>query len=76
MAHCEEMACTGADTVCKSQGQRITRLRASRKELEGELRKLRALVKEASDYLDTNRLTNIAHGSILHQKLKAETVRP
>jgi hypothetical protein len=32
---------------------------------------LRAVVREADEYLDTNSLTNIGHGSILHQKFKA-----
>jgi len=32
------------------------------------------LIQEADEYLNTNKLTNIAHGSILHQKL-AEAVR-
>jgi len=36
---------------------------------------LRDVVGQANDYLNTNRLTNIAHGSILHQKLE-EAVRP
>ncbi len=33
--------------------------------------KLRAVVIEADEYLETNELTSIGHGSILHKKLKA-----
>ena len=28
------------------------------------------VIKEASDYLDTNNMTNIMHGSIMHIKFK------
>lgn len=34
------------------------------------VRELEKLAKECSDYLDTNNLTSIGHGSILHSKLK------
>jgi len=59
------------DNVCESAGKRVSNLRTSKKELQDELRQLRRLVKEAADYLDTNRLTNIAHGSIFHQQFRA-----
>lgn len=36
-----------------------------------QVNKLTALIKEADDYLNTNKLTNIGHGSILHQKMKS-----
>lgn len=35
-----------------------------------EVQRLRGLLKEASDYLDTNNLTSIGSGSILHQRFK------
>jgi len=35
-----------------------------------EIKRLRSVIKEADDYLDTNSMTNIAHGSILHRKFK------
>ncbi len=35
-----------------------------------EIKMLKALIKEASDYLDTNELTTICHSSILHKKFK------
>lgn len=41
------------------------------RELESKNRRLRGLVIEADDYLDTNDLTSIGHGSILHKKFKA-----
>jgi hypothetical protein len=31
------------------------------------------LLREADEYLETNNLTNIGHGSILHKKFKAQT---
>lgn len=34
------------------------------------IRAFRDVLKEASDYLDTNNKTNIAHGSILHQTFR------
>lgn len=34
------------------------------------IRTFRDIFKEAADYLDTNKMTNIAAGSILHQKFK------
>jgi uncharacterized protein YPO0396 len=37
-----------------------------------EIDRLRAILKEANEYLNTNRLTNVAHGSVLHQKFKEE----
>ena len=39
--------------------------------LEDENKKLKALLTEASEYLDTNAMTNIGHGSVLHQKFKS-----
>jgi hypothetical protein len=44
-------------------GCEIERLRA-------ESNMLREVLKGADEYLDTNKLTNIAHGSILHQQFK------
>jgi S-adenosylmethionine/arginine decarboxylase-like enzyme len=38
--------------------------------LEDENKQLRELLKEASDYLDTNNITSIGHGSVLHRKFK------
>lgn len=38
--------------------------------LEDENKRMRELLKEASDYLDTNNLTSIGSGSILHQRFK------
>ena len=35
-----------------------------------ELERAIALIREANEYLNTNKLTNIAHGSILHQKFR------
>ena len=55
------LACAG--TVIGSICYRVEQLIKRRDELM-------ALINEASEYLDTNRLTNIAHGSILHQKLR------
>ena len=40
------------------------------KKLEKELAEVKDLCKEASDYLDINKYTNIGHGSILHTKFK------
>ena len=37
---------------------------------ELEIRKLKSLLKEASDYLDTNELTSIGNSSILHKKFQ------
>jgi len=42
---------------------------------DADVKKLTDLIREANEYLNTNKLTNIGHGSILHQKL-AEAVRP
>ena len=39
-------------------------------DLERQLAEARELVTEADEYLDTNELTTICHGSILHQKFK------
>ena len=38
--------------------------------LEKENAEMKALLKEASDYLDTNNLTSVGHSSILHKKFK------
>ena len=38
--------------------------------LEDEVKELKALLKEADEYLDTNSFTNIGHKSILHTKFK------
>lgn len=38
--------------------------------LEEENKHLKQLVKDASDYLDTNNQTSISHGSILHKQFK------
>ncbi len=38
--------------------------------LEDENKELKALIAEASEYLDTNDMTNIGHGSVLHRKFK------
>ena len=38
--------------------------------LNEENAEMKALLKEASDYLDTNNLTSIGHDSILHKKFK------
>ena len=38
-------------------------------ELKAEREKLRKLAAECADYLDTNDMTSISHGSILHRKL-------
>ena len=38
--------------------------------LEDEIEKLKALISEASEYLDTNSMTSIGHGSVLHRKFK------
>lgn len=35
-----------------------------------KVKSLRSVIKEASDYLDTNKMTNIMHGSVLHQQFK------
>lgn len=40
------------------------------KELLADLDAANAIMKEAADYLDTNDLTSIGHGSILHQKFR------
>ena len=37
---------------------------------EEEIKKLKSLIKEAADYLDTNELTQISNSSILHKKFK------
>ena len=37
---------------------------------KAENEKLKALIKEAADYLDTNELTQISSSSILHKKFK------
>jgi hypothetical protein len=39
-------------------------------QLENENKNLRALIAEAAAYLDTNDMTNIGHGSVLHRKFK------
>lgn len=36
-----------------------------------QVAELKALLKEAADYLDTHKETSICHGSILHRKFKA-----
>lgn len=41
-----------------------------KKAYEIEIRNLKNLIKEASDYLDTNELTTICSSSILHKKFK------
>ena len=41
------------------------------KELGTKLEAAKAVIKEADEYLDTNDLTSIGHGSILHQKFKS-----
>jgi hypothetical protein len=38
--------------------------------LKEDIEDLRDVIEEADEYLDTNRLTNIAHGSSLHLKFK------
>lgn len=38
--------------------------------LEQQVEKYKGLVKEASDYLDTNELTSIGSTSIMHRKFK------
>ncbi len=40
------------------------------RELAAENKKLRSLIREASNYLDTNELTSISNSSILHRKFK------
>lgn len=35
-----------------------------------KVKSLRETMKEAADYLDTNNMTNIAHGSIFHQMFR------
>lgn len=47
MAHCEEMAASGADTICKSKGIKSIRQRETIKELQGEIRALRTRAEEA-----------------------------
>lgn len=42
------------------------------KQLKKELGEARGVCQSAADYLDTNRLTNIGHGSILHKQLRAQ----
>lgn len=37
--------------------------------LRAEVERMRALLAECADYLNTNELTSIGHGSILHQKM-------
>ena len=39
-------------------------------DLEVKLEAAEALIKEADEYLDINKLTSIGHGSILHRKFK------
>jgi hypothetical protein len=39
-------------------------------ESAAEIKRLRAVIKEADDYLNTNNLTNIASGSLMHQLFK------
>jgi len=38
--------------------------------LEEENKRMRELLKEATEYLDTNSMTSIVSGSILHQRFK------
>lgn len=42
-----------------------------RQALSSQLTEARELIQEASDYLNTNELTSIGHGSILHRKMQA-----
>ena len=37
--------------------------------LEDELKSVKSLCREADEYLNTNSMTNIGNGSIIHQKL-------
>lgn len=39
------------------------------RELRAEVESLRSLLAECADYLNTNELTSIGHGSILHRKM-------
>lgn len=53
------------------RGELIAELEQDLIFLEIQNNGLVALIKEASDYLDTNELTSIGSTSILHQKFKA-----
>lgn len=59
----EIISACGGGSYLQSPIELITRLIDERDEL-------RQVIREADDYLNTNILTNIMHGSILHQKFK------
>ena len=61
---------TGDSLVLASQAQAAIFAAVAIK--DKRIVELKALCKEASDYLDTNNLTNIGHGSILHTKFKEQ----
>lgn len=42
-------------------------------DLVRRLNEYEGLLREADEYLETNNLTSIGHGSILHKKFKAQT---
>lgn len=44
--------------------------------LRAETRDLRALIAECAEYLNTNNLTSICHGSILHRKMMEAATEP
>lgn len=46
------------------------KLKAELEEAKQRIAELEAHVKECSEYLDTNRFTNIGHKSILHRNMK------
>ena len=43
--------------------------------LQAECDRLRKLVTECADYLDTNDMTSIGHGSVLHRKLLDDAMK-
>lgn len=53
------------------QDKENKKLKAELKEAKQRIAELEAHVKECSEYLDTNRFTNIGHESILHRNMKS-----
>jgi hypothetical protein len=62
------------EMVCVLGRDRIMCLVKEKAKLEKELADIKILCKEASDYLNYNKMTNIGHGSILHTKFKEASI--
>lgn len=71
MAECEQWknSASGAHQQLTENRIETERLAVDWSKAMAECEKLRKLATECADYLDTNDMTSISHGSILHRKL-------